>query len=78
MAQSRAKFKVVEVQLDPKEGEDAVHGSVPYETEADARAAAERSAQSYPEREFNPADNSWLVKGHDGRRIWIYVDTEDA
>jgi hypothetical protein len=46
MAHSKAKFKVVEVKLDPKNGEDAVYGSVPYETEADAHPAAEQSAES--------------------------------
>lgn len=74
MAHSSPKFRVVKVRLDPKNGENAVHRSVPYETAADAHAEANRSAERYPESEFNLSDKTWLVKGHDGRGIRIYVE----
>ena len=78
MVNSKVRFKVVEVRLDSKNGENAVRGGIPHETAADAHAEAKRSAESYPQSEFNPADNTWLVKGHDGRSIRIYVEREET
>jgi hypothetical protein len=69
MAHAIPKFKVVKVRLDPENGEYPLHGSVSHETAPDAHAEAKRSAESYPQSAFNPADNTWLVKGRDGRRI---------
>ena len=76
MENSKVRFKVVELRLDPKNGEDGVHRSVQYATAVDAHAEAKRSAESYPESEFNPTDSTWLVKGHDGRGIRIYVERQ--
>ena len=77
MANSKVRFKVVEMRLDQKHEGGAVHGGVPQETAANAHAEAKRSAERYPESKFNPADKTWLVKGHDGRSIRIYVEREE-